>query len=79
MTKMGFHQDPRRAAVFSSCWQDPKYLRLHARKDAIGKAWNFADSRGEPEAKALLQRFKAACRRISAFEDAKLRKAGLIP
>ncbi len=65
-----------RAAVFASLWSDPKYVRLHARKDKLGRAWNVADARKEPQAAAAEKRFMAAIRRVQKYEDAALIKAG---
>lgn len=68
-----------RASVFASCWQQPTYLSLHARKDRIGAAWNRADAQGRPEAVRLGKVLDRIVSRITAFEDSALGAAGLRP
>lgn len=74
-----------REAVFAALWNDKRYLRLHAYKDSVGKAWNRADAwkhtkSGDPkEAERLSRMHHRAMARLQRYEDAALRKAGLTP
>lgn len=71
-----------RSDVFEALWKDPKYLRLHERKDKLAKLWNQADAYknspgGSPEKAAQLDRiYRAAMRRVTAYEDKALKAAG---
>lgn len=74
-----------RADVFEALWKDPKYLRLHERKDKLAKAWNMADAYknspgGSPEKAAHLDKlYRAAMRRVTHYEDKELKANGLTP
>lgn len=65
-----------RDAVFVSLWSDPKYLKLHARKDAIGKMFRHAAQYDSVAAESVGRQFAAACRRISKYKDKALKAAG---
>lgn len=63
--------------VFEKLWQDPKYLRLHARKDAALRAAILAEAYKDPEdrqAKANAAA-KRAVRALGKYEDAALAAA----
>lgn len=68
--------EPTRAEVFARLWTNGRYLLAHARKDALGAAWNRADAHKRPEARALQRRFRRACRRIDKLENEALLAAG---
>lgn len=61
-----------REQAWKNLWADPKYLRLHARKDAIAKAWNMADAYKQPEAAELSKRLTRANKALQKYEDARL-------
>jgi hypothetical protein len=77
--------DPRRERVWKELWEDPKYLKIHERKDRLFKDWNFWDARAlrSPEyrdkADKAHRSYKRALKRMYAYENAALEKAGLTP
>lgn len=68
-----------REQVWKALWSDPKYIRLHERKDRIGKAWNEADANKRPEATHLSEQFTRANKAIQRYEDAALKDAKVSP
>lgn len=85
--QLGLSTGPKatRADVFEALWKDPKYLRLHERKDKLAKLWNREDATkhlpgGSPErAEKLDKLYRAAMRRVTAYEDKELKANGLNP
>lgn len=65
-----------REQVWKALWEDPKYVRLHARKDRIGKLWNEANVYKRPEEDRLSEQFARANKAIQRYEDEALAKAG---
>ncbi len=66
----------KRAKLMDLLWNDPKYLRLHARKDRLLRAWNEADAfKNQPggsveKAQKLDAAVKRALKRIYSAERA---------
>ena len=59
----------RSESWWAHLWEDKRYQRLHARKDALGARWNRADAERDPSAPKLEAAFRRACRRIQKFEE----------
>jgi hypothetical protein len=62
------------AAVFAALWTQPKYLRLHARKDVALRAVTLAEfyRASDAERAKLDAAAKRALRALQKYEDAAL-------
>lgn len=84
-------REARVHAVFSALWADPKYVRLHERKDRLNRALTqrlnaphlpLSDAdlrRGFHSLESLRAAFHRANQRIIKRENAALAAAGLTP
>lgn len=74
--------DKKRAAAWKKLWQDPRYLRLQARKDAALKKWSRAEDTwrvthlpiDKARADAADRSLRRYLRAQQKFEDAWLRR-----
>jgi hypothetical protein len=84
-SKTANHVKSLREKVFLTLWEDRKYQRLHAFKDAALKQWNRADAwKNSPSARPgevefYSRRVARATARLQRYEDAALKKVGLTP
>ena len=70
--------EAKRHAAWVAMWEDPRYVRLHAKKDEALRVWNRADFYGySAERKARCERaVKRLCRAVGKFEDLFLKVHG---